>query len=226
MVDMFSGVVPSAPAEDAPGKDPEAIGRQVEELFAKTLLKEMRRTTSEDGPFSSREMSMFMDFLDGHIAEVIAESGTLGMGDAVARALPSGHQCDGELPVHGATLTSGFGARRHPVHGRTHHHDGLDLAAPRGSAIHPVRPGTVVFAGERGAYGNVVEVRHDNGLVSRYAHCDRLEVREGQRVGQEDVLGTVGSTGRTTGPHLHLEIRDAAGKPQDPRSIFGWSFQK
>jgi len=120
----------------------------------------------------------------------------------------------GEMPVEGV-ITSRFGLRSDPFHGKTRHHKGLDIAAPTGTPIHPVRPGTVVSSGERGGYGNVVVLDHGDGTTSLYAHCHELKVKKGDKVGHGDVIATVGSTGRSTGPHLHLEVhRD--GKAVDP----------
>ena len=120
----------------------------------------------------------------------------------------------GEMPVEGV-ITSRFGLRSDPFHGKTRHHKGLDIAAPTGTPIHPVRPGTVVSSGERGGYGNVVVLDHGDGTTSLYAHCHELKVKKGDKVGYGDVIATVGSTGRSTGPHLHLEVhRD--GKAVDP----------
>ena len=120
----------------------------------------------------------------------------------------------GEMPVEGV-ITSRFGLRSDPFHGKTRHHKGLDIAAPTGTPIHPVRPGTVVSSGERGGYGNVVVLDHGDGTTSLYAHCHELKVKKGDKVAYGDVIATVGSTGRSTGPHLHLEVhRD--GKAVDP----------
>jgi len=112
-------------------------------------------------------------------------------------------------------VSSPFGLRKDPFHGASKRHSGLDLAAPRGTPVLAMADGTVVSAGSRGGYGNCVEVRHDNGVVTRYAHQDRLDVEPGQRVTAGTRLGTVGSSGRATGPHLHLEVR-VKGRAVDP----------
>jgi murein DD-endopeptidase MepM/ murein hydrolase activator NlpD len=105
--------------------------------------------------------------------------------------------------------------RVHPMTGRHTHHDGIDIAAARGTTIPVGRAGVVVRAEKAGGYGNLVVVDHGDGVQTRYAHCDRLDVVPGQSVTPGDVLGTVGSTGRSTGPHLHFEIR-VEGQPVDP----------
>ena len=91
----------------------------------------------------------------------------------------------------------------------------IDIAAAAGTAITSISAGTVVKAGAAGGYGNVVEVQGADGTITRYAHAERIDVRVGERVEVGDALATVGSTGRSTGPHLHLEVRKG-GVAVDP----------
>lgn len=120
-------------------------------------------------------------------------------------------------PVPGARVSSKFGRRTAPTEGASTFHKGIDLAAPRGTAVGATRGGTVTRSGfDRKGYGNWVEVRHADGTSSRYGHLDKRGVKVGQEVDQGARLGTLGSTGRSTGPHLHFEIRDAQGRPVDP----------
>lgn len=106
-----------------------------------------------------------------------------------------------------ARLTSEFGVRRDPLTRRWQHHDGIDLATAKGTEIRPFRPGEVVYSGWQPGYGKVVIVRHDDGLESVYGHNSKNRVRVGQRVDVDTPLAEVGSTGRSTGPHLHFEVR-------------------
>ncbi len=115
-----------------------------------------------------------------------------------------------QWPVRGR-LTSGFGRRWGRLHA------GLDLAAPKGTPIHAAKAGTVVFAGRMSGYGNVVIMDHGGGLSTLYGHQSRLGSRRGQRVSQGQTIGYVGSTGRSTGNHLHFETR-VNGRPQNPRN--------
>jgi murein DD-endopeptidase MepM/ murein hydrolase activator NlpD len=124
------------------------------------------------------------------------------------------------MPVEGR-ISSGFGTRHDPIHGHVREHKGLDFAAPEGTDIRSVRDGVVSFSGERGGYGNLVIVDHGDGLETRYAHCAELLVEEGQKVGAGARIALVGSTGRSTGPHLHLEARKD-GVALDPAVLFGW----
>jgi murein DD-endopeptidase MepM/ murein hydrolase activator NlpD len=109
-------------------------------------------------------------------------------------------------PVQGRR-SSGFGSRIHPITGARAQHTGVDVAAPAGTPIRAAAAGVVSFAGSRGGYGNLVIVDHPRGLQTYYAHQRDLHISAGQDVAQGTLLGTVGSTGRSTGPHLHFEVR-------------------
>ncbi|MEL6316361.1 MAG: DUF5930 domain-containing protein [Pseudomonadota bacterium] len=115
-------------------------------------------------------------------------------------------------------LTSGFGPRRHPVTGRWAIHNGMDFAAPRGTHVYAPVGGVVSFAGRNGGYGKVVKIRHSLGFETVYAHLNAIHVKKGQRVVVDAHIGDVGSTGRSTGNHLHYEIR-SYGRPLNPRKF-------
>ncbi len=110
------------------------------------------------------------------------------------------------VPVSAGHISSGFGRRTDPITGRFSIHSGLDFAAPRGTPIHAVGAGVVTFSGRNGAYGNMVEISHGNGLKTRYAHASVLKVSKGDLVQKGQEIAAVGSTGRSTGAHLHLEV--------------------
>ncbi|MFZ9394555.1 MAG: M23 family metallopeptidase [Erythrobacter sp.] len=113
------------------------------------------------------------------------------------------------MPLDGARLTSDFGMRNHPVLGGRRNHQGIDLAAPTGTPIYATADGIVGRADWFSSYGLYVEIDHGADLETRYAHMSRLAVAEGERVRKGDIIGYVGSTGRSTGPHLHYEVRIA-----------------
>ena len=113
-------------------------------------------------------------------------------------------------------ISSGFGVRRDPFTGAGALHKGLDFAGPMGAPIYAAAEGRVSFVGRKSGYGNVVEITHGNGLVTRYAHMSKFSSRVGQSVGAGDVIGAIGSTGRSTGPHLHFEVR-IHGRAVNPR---------
>jgi len=110
------------------------------------------------------------------------------------------------MPVSEGYVSSGFGRRTDPISGRISMHTGIDFAAKRGTPIHAVGAGVVTFAGRKGAYGNTVEITHGNGYKTRYAHAHEIQVAKGDLVRKGQAIATVGSTGRSTGPHLHLEV--------------------
>jgi murein DD-endopeptidase MepM/ murein hydrolase activator NlpD len=129
----------------------------------------------------------------------------------------AGGQGDLSWPVSGA-ITSGFGIRLDPVSGQvTRMHEGIDIAAPMGATIAAAADGRVIFAGVEGGYGNVVIIDHGNDLSTLYGHCSQLFVATGQDVQRGQAIAAVGSTGHSTGPHVHFEVR-IAGKPIDPSS--------
>ncbi|MFT4173755.1 MAG: M23 family metallopeptidase [Rhodocyclaceae bacterium] len=109
-------------------------------------------------------------------------------------------------PVEGVDTGSPYGNRVDPINGRVSFHSGLDFPAAPGTPIRAAGGGTVLFAGYRNEMGNMVEIDHGNGLVTRYAHSSRLYVKTGDLVAPSQVIAAVGSTGRSTGPHLHFEI--------------------
>ncbi len=108
--------------------------------------------------------------------------------------------------VHGTRISSYYGYRIHPITGKRRFHDGLDIAAPHGNSVYAYTDGRVVEAGWNNGYGYCILIDHGNGLKTRYAHLSKIYVRVGQRVRVEERIGAVGSTGNSTGPHLHFEV--------------------
>ena len=112
-----------------------------------------------------------------------------------------------DRPIPSAPITSGFGARMDPFLGRPAMHTGVDFRAPTGYAARATAGGTVITAAYTGGYGNMVEIDHGNGITTRYGHLSRIDVAVGQVVAKGTIVGHTGSTGRSTGPHLHYEVR-------------------
>ena len=136
--------------------------------------------------------------------------------DAVPEQLPGMVASAGEplsvsipslIPVRGARMSSGFGMRNHPVLRRRRHHSGIDLAAPTGTPIYASASGIVGRADWFSSYGLFISINHGAELQTRYAHLSRLAVAAGDLVEKGELIGYVGSTGRSTGPHLHYEVR-------------------
>lgn len=123
-------------------------------------------------------------------------------------------------PVKFASITSRYGLRKHPILKYARAHKGVDYGAPRGTAIWAVGDGVVTMAGRRGGYGRFVEIRHKNGLKTRYAHLNGYGrgIRAGVRVRQKQVIGYVGSSGLATGPHLHFEVM-RGGRHTNPLTL-------
>jgi murein DD-endopeptidase MepM/ murein hydrolase activator NlpD len=122
-------------------------------------------------------------------------------------------------PVIGDVETnSPFGVRRDPFLGRPAIHTGIDLRGDAGEPVRATATGSVTIAGRRGGYGNMVEVSHGNGLATRYGHLSEIDVKVGQTVRIGEVVGKIGSTGRSTGPHLHYETR-INGEAVDPQKF-------
>jgi murein DD-endopeptidase MepM/ murein hydrolase activator NlpD len=113
-------------------------------------------------------------------------------------------------------MTDGFGYRVHPLYGDRRLHRGIDISAPVGTPIWAVADGTVITAEWDNSYGNFVEIRHGDGTVTLYAHADKLFVAKGQQVKQGEAIAAVGSTGRSSGPHLHFEVLPDGKIPVDP----------
>jgi murein DD-endopeptidase MepM/ murein hydrolase activator NlpD len=123
-------------------------------------------------------------------------------------------------PIRGARVTSPYGPRMHPIYGVARMHNGMDLDGRMGTPIRAADEGVVVFAEDRGGYGLTVVIDHGNTLATLYAHMSSFAVRPGDLVERGDVLGGVGSTGLSTGPHLHWEVR-SMGQPVDPAPYLG-----
>ena len=118
------------------------------------------------------------------------------------------------------TISSPFGWRSDPIRGMQRRHAGVDLPGPSGARIFATGSGIVRFAGRAGGYGNMIEVDHPGGVRTRFGHLARIFVSPGSKVAQGQIIGAMGSTGRSTGPHLHYEVR-VGGQPVNPLAYLG-----
>ncbi len=120
-------------------------------------------------------------------------------------------------------ISSPFGMRRHPILGYSKKHTGVDFAAPTGTPVIAAGDGVVTFSGRKGGYGNCVKIRHANGMSTLYGHLNSIarNLKVGKRVNQQQIIGTVGMTGRATGPHLHYEVIKSNGGHINPMSVQG-----
>ena len=174
-----------------------------------SILEQVRRSYSgQGGPLTPIRFTTSgdteIDPVTERANEVLGQLDELNLYRIAAQKLPFG------FPVRGTyRSTSGFG----PRWGRMH--EGHDWAGPRGTPIHATADGVVTFAGRQGGYGNMIKIRHDFGFETRYAHLSRFRVQVGQRVSRGDRIGDMGNTGRSTGTHLHYEVR-VGGKAINP----------
>jgi murein DD-endopeptidase MepM/ murein hydrolase activator NlpD len=163
-----------------------------------------------NGGFSAEGDLSSNPLLRGKVADQLATNRALR---EVMYALPT------NMPVANYSVSSDFGIRRHPITGMTHFHTGLDLLSETGDdKVHPVKPGVVVLAQPHPQYGNMVVIRHTNGVESLYGHLANIGVKVGDKVTTESVLGMIGNTGSSTGKHLHLEIL-IGGYPVNPQKV-------
>jgi len=185
-------------------------------------------TTHDDAEYEIKTVAGSDDFLTpgADVAAVVTrleavEDRLATLSETAAFVSAVGHStldADSDVPSAwpvGGRVTSGFGMRVAPIRGGWRMHPGLDISAASGTRVRSAGAGLVVFSGYRSGYGNTVVVDHGDGMKTLYGHMSRLGTKEGRRVSEGDVLGFVGSTGRSTGPHLHFEIR-FRGEPVNP----------
>jgi murein DD-endopeptidase MepM/ murein hydrolase activator NlpD len=212
----------------APVRDLGQAARALESTMVKQLLESsgaFKGTAGVAG--ASLNSQMFMEVL----SEAVTKGGGFGLAAMLEKSLAPPDGSDGSAAPKGPAplhpymqemtelppgTTSGFGPRIHPVDGGHSFHTGVDLRAPEGAPILAARGGTVKSAGPHGGYGNAIEIDHGDGLTTLYAHASRVDVQPGDTVAPGDKVGEVGETGKTTGPHLHFEVR-AGGRAIDPK---------
>lgn len=155
--------------------------------------------------------------IDASLPDAISPAGLSSTGASTLASpggpppAPSATPNDPAFPVLGQ-VSSRFGMRADPYEQTDRFHGGLDVAASEGSPVHVTEAGKVIFAGERGDYGNVVVVEHPRGVRTLYAHLSQIDVEAGAELRRGERLGAVGSTGRATGPHLHFEVSEEGTK--------------
>lgn len=169
-------------------------------------------TSAQGGPFESFFGNSKKDVRDPRFTKLAA---SLGRMDAMERALAA---IPTSMPAAVMLMSSGFGYRSDPFTGGGAMHNGLDFKGPIGTPILAAAEGVVTAAGGQGGYGNTIEITHANGLVTRYAHLSGFNVSLGQKVARGVQIGRMGSTGRSTGSHLHFEVR-LNGQAINPRKF-------
>ena len=209
---------------------------QFEEVFLHFLWQQMQKTTGGAGLFGEGAGSeVYQTMFDQAISRVAAEKSPLGIGRLMTTRMSGGAQARStnslmeaissyesdhpglSWPLLGP-ISSEYGKRSDPFTGEEKFHHGLDIAAREGTPIRAPMAGTVTFAGEKGGYGLTTILDHGNGLSTLYAHQRNLTMKAGDRVQRGDVIGKSGNTGRSTGPHLHFEVRQN-GTSVDPMTL-------
>jgi murein DD-endopeptidase MepM/ murein hydrolase activator NlpD len=179
-------------------------------LDVNRLLDSQREETGKGGPFIPAFKDEFgSPELRANLAALNRRIDRWDNLNALLKALPM------VSPLEEFQLNSSFGTRNDPINELTGIHEGVDLGAAMRAKVRASAPGRVTFAGWKGRYGRLVEVDHGLGVITRYAHLERINVRVGQKVGPDVVVGLLGNSGRSTGPHLHYEVV-VGGRPRDP----------
>ncbi|MBI3709503.1 MAG: peptidoglycan DD-metalloendopeptidase family protein, partial [Proteobacteria bacterium] len=169
-------------------------------------------TSGGGGPFIDARTHIGIEPIYSGLVSLGAQIGRVEDLKRLMRALPTA------APLDSVEVMSPFGIRRDPFNGQLAMHSGIDLAAPAKTPIMATAAGTVVFAGWAAEYGNLVEIDHGFGLRTRYGHLSRINVKLGQKVAIRHIVGHAGSTGRSTGSHLHYEVM-SDGKNLDPKKF-------
>ncbi|HUF65953.1 MAG TPA: M23 family metallopeptidase [Gemmatimonadaceae bacterium] len=178
----------------------------------------VERVEEPNGRVSLRRIIAANLALSGQELEAIRFDSRHGTGDYFDADGKSLRAAFLRAPLSFRRISSNFGMRRHPVLKKWRQHAGTDYAAPSGTPVRSVGDGVIIFAGRKGGYGNVIDVRHRNGFVSRYGHLRNFAagITRGRRVGIGETIGYVGMTGLATGPHLHFEVL-VGGVQRNPR---------
>jgi murein DD-endopeptidase MepM/ murein hydrolase activator NlpD len=187
-------------------KQRDRVAEEFASLLFFEVIKAMRATIPSGGLFAEDSLprDIYTTLADIEVARAMAKREKLGLVGFVERALTAYspafvHPLDG-------IVSSSFGLRASPLGGGEHFHRGVDIAAPAGSPIRAVAAGRVIFSGWTAGYGNLVAIAHQDGVVTRYAHNSVNLVSVGEQVVAGQEIALVGTSGRTTGPHLHFEI--------------------
>lgn len=168
------------------------------------IIKQLLTSSGVFKGSSAAGGALTADLFADTLSEAIANAGGLGLNQTLAASLP---ELASEQTSDFQRVSSPFGERIDPFTGQHAQHTGVDISAPLGTPIPATQGGVVIAAGQRGGYGNAIEVKHGDGTSTLYAHAQGVAVHPGEQVQEGQILGWVGQTGRTTGPHLHLEVR-------------------
>jgi len=216
------------------------LAQEFEAMLMTQMLREMRRSMlDEDEESEGFGSAALTDTGDVELGRALSATGGFGLTEALLSvferqvvtpgagdvqpctqpvvAVPAPTESAPTSPVASAPVNSRFGWRRDPITGSPKFHNGVDIAAAYGSNVEAAGGGRVVFSGVQGTYGQTILIDHDNGRQTRYAHLSERLVQAGDAVQGGQVVGRIGSSGRSTGPHLHFEVL-VNGTPVDPQA--------
>jgi murein DD-endopeptidase MepM/ murein hydrolase activator NlpD len=193
------------------GFNPERMKAAARRTLPKDELVTAENLKAQGGPYFPEKLGRS---IEGNIEQMM-------LLDSIVARMPLG------VPMRGAKITSGFGRRLDPFNRRWAMHTGMDFSLSSGAPVFATNEGVVKFAGWQNAYGNQIEITHGLGLATRYAHLSKVAVRPGQRIKEGTLIGYEGSTGRSTGAHLHYEVY-FNGRPLNPANFVkaGYYVQK
>lgn len=250
MIDKFASATGAASASGATGKAPlesaeerkqvAILAQQFEAMLMQQMLREMKDSMTaeqESGGFGADIMG---DTVNTEFSMALSRSGGLGIAESLMKSLQkldtkSADQTEMTAPIVDGlqmpladpralpdpAVSSSFGWRADPLQGHRKFHNGTDLKLAYGEEVRAAAGGVVTFAGEQPGYGLVVKVDHGDGLETRYAHLSSAAVRQGMSIDAGTPIARSGNSGRSTGPHLHFEVRKD-GQPIDPERVIGF----
>lgn len=192
-------------------------GGNEQSIFQSMFIEEVTKQGAEHGPGMGIAAAILKQMKGPQCVPTVADPALAGVEKAAdahehadepksLEALPHDPAEEVSEPI-AAEITSEFGTRRDPITGRHRHHSGVDLAVPMRTPLYAPEEGKVIFSGVKGGYGKAVILEHASGLTTLYAHNDQNTVQLGQSVKAGELIGFSGSSGRSTGPHLHVEVR-------------------
>lgn len=216
LLDLRSKAMALAARKNQLGSQKSTLGDMVCEFARKALMLNKEKDTQEQVAERLRTQRAFYEQAERQLAQESLQLERQIVDMCASKSSKNMAQGSGSfaMPLR-ASITSPFGWRRHPIFGVRKFHTGIDLAGPNHSEIRAADSGNVLYSGWYGGYGKVVIVSHGKGMATLYAHLSKINASAGQNISKGDVIGYEGTTGFSTGPHLHFEVR-VDGKPNNP----------
>lgn len=238
MINRFDAATPSVESKAEERKQIAVLAQQFEALLISQMLREMKDSMTAESEAGGFGADILGDTINSEFAMALSKSGGMGLAESLMQSLQkldtksvdhteiAAPAPEIVFPQAGARnpdpgVSSGFGWRADPLHGHRRFHNGTDIRLAYGEEVRAAAGGVVTFAGQQSGYGLVVKVDHGDGLETRYAHLASLAVQAGMTIDAGSPIARSGNSGRTTGPHLHFEVRKD-GQPIDPERVSGF----